>query len=147
MGGHPYWYFVPYEPDTAAALAKLRKREFEAGRYNPVISFLEFSEPAFSQQQPGPAHDSIDDAIEAAAEDGTRSILDIKKIAKTAAYCASCPLAATRLRELYSTDKPSRKLLERHEFFGEIDRGKCVHVVAYKDDEPHEIMFAGYSYD
>jgi hypothetical protein len=39
MGGHPYWYIVPYESDIDAALHKLKQREFEAGRYNPVIRY------------------------------------------------------------------------------------------------------------
>jgi len=39
MGGHPYFYSVPYDPDENAALQRLRQREFFAGRYNPVIPF------------------------------------------------------------------------------------------------------------
>jgi hypothetical protein len=42
MGGHPWFYFVDYEPDVNAALQKLREREFRAGRYNPVVWFPEF---------------------------------------------------------------------------------------------------------
>jgi hypothetical protein len=33
MGGHPYWYFVPFQPDLGTALRSLREREFKAGRY------------------------------------------------------------------------------------------------------------------
>ena len=53
MGADPYWYFVPYEPDIESALQKLRRREFEAGRYNPVIKSMRFplSDPPPS---PGP---------------------------------------------------------------------------------------------
>jgi len=58
MGGEPYWYFVPYQPDFQKALDELREREFRAGRYNPVIDFLEFDEPAFSKQKPGAQHAS-----------------------------------------------------------------------------------------
>jgi hypothetical protein len=32
LGGHPWFYFVEYEPDIDAALQKLRQREFDAGR-------------------------------------------------------------------------------------------------------------------
>jgi hypothetical protein len=42
MGGHPWFYFVDYEPDVNAALQKLRQQEFRAGRYNPAIGFPEF---------------------------------------------------------------------------------------------------------
>jgi hypothetical protein len=37
MGTEPYWYFVEYQSDIDGALQELRKREFEAGRYNPVM--------------------------------------------------------------------------------------------------------------
>jgi hypothetical protein len=44
MGGHPYWYYVPYQDDTQASLDDLRTREFEAGRYSPVIRYLKYDE-------------------------------------------------------------------------------------------------------
>ena len=78
MGGHPYWYFVSYEGDAGQALDALREREFLAGRYNPVLRYIEFDDPGFSAQQPGPQHDSIEAAMEAALEEGTRSILDVR---------------------------------------------------------------------
>ena len=53
MGGHAYWYTVPYQADSQRALDTLREREFRAGRYNPVMRSIEFSEPAFSAQTPG----------------------------------------------------------------------------------------------
>ena len=39
MGGHPWFYCVPYEKDLAKCLEKLRWREFAAGRYNPAEAF------------------------------------------------------------------------------------------------------------
>ena len=42
MGAHPYWYTVNYHPDFDAALNELREREFQAGRYNPAMNFIEF---------------------------------------------------------------------------------------------------------
>ena len=79
MGGHPYWYFVPYQGDLAKTLNALRDREFKAGRYNPVVPFPDFNNPDSFQKAPGAGHASIDDAREAAAEDGTRSILDVER--------------------------------------------------------------------
>jgi hypothetical protein len=147
MGGHPYWYYVPYESDVQSALDKLRAREFAAGRYSPVIPFLEFSEPEFSKQKPGKQHRSIDEAIEASAEEGTRSILDIAKVGKRPDYGIAGPLPSARLTELYDTDKPTREMVDGHEFFETIERGKCVYVVVYAGGKPTELMFAGYSYD
>src|SRR5262245_31674677 len=79
MGGHPYWYVVPYESDIDAALQKLRQREFEAGRYNPVLRLLEFPIGPNSPS-PGPQHASIEEVLETMNEDGTRSILDMMRV-------------------------------------------------------------------
>ena len=79
MGANPYWYFVPYEADFDAALQKLRAREFQSGRYNPVTPFQKFpvdmSVPVLGAQ-----HGSIEEVIDTADESGTRSILDISAV-------------------------------------------------------------------
>jgi hypothetical protein len=148
MGGHPYWYFVPYNKDPQAALDDLREREFKAGRYNPVLPFIDFEEPAFSAQKPGPKHRTIKKAVEASAEEGTRSILDITSISPTSEYCAATPVAGEVLRNLYDTDKPTHEMLvAKMDFLHEIERGKCVYLTVYKDKKPSELLFAGYSYD
>jgi hypothetical protein len=146
MGGHPYWYHVPYRDDVQDALDELREREFRAGRYNPVMPFIEFGDGLLGQQ-PGPDHDSIHAAIEDAMEDGTRSILDIEHVGSHADYGVAAPLSASRLRELYGTERPTRAMVDDHRFFDEIERGKCVYLVVYEGDTPRELMFAGYSYD
>ena len=38
MGSNPYYYFTEYQTDIGDALHKLRKDEFEAGRYDPNLS-------------------------------------------------------------------------------------------------------------
>ena len=45
MGGHPYYYVVPYQQDVERALAVLRENEFRAGRYYPAMPRLTFGEP------------------------------------------------------------------------------------------------------
>ncbi len=60
-------------------MEELRNREFNAGRYNPVIPFPEFPISEDSPS-PGPKHKSIEDALNAAIPDGTRSILDLTKV-------------------------------------------------------------------
>ena len=148
MGGHPYWYFVPYESDVQHALDTLRDREFKAGRYNPVIAFLEFSEPGFLKQQPGAKHRSIDDAVRASDEDGTRSILDIPRVEDQRDYGVAAPVPAAQLREWFDTEHPTHAMLDKpNDLFESIDRGQCVYVVVYESDQPKEILFAGYSYD
>ncbi len=148
MGGHAYWYFVPYESNVQHALDVLRDREFKAGRYNPVIRFLKFGGPDFFKQQPGAKHRSIDDALSASAEDGTRSILDISRVGEHPDYSVAAPVPAERLRELVGTERPTRAMLDQaDDLFESIDRGQCVFVVVYEGDQPKELFFAGYSYD
>ena len=36
---------------------------------------------------------------------------------------------------------------ENNEFFEEIERGQGVYIIVYKDSQPSEIFFGGYSYD
>lgn len=147
MGGEPYWYFVPYEEDVDRALQSLRKREFEAGRYNPVIRFLDFPLTSASPR-PGAKHRSIEAAMEDSGEDGTRSILDIHGIREQAEYGVAAPLSNRMLQALYETIEPTHEMVEANmEFFNDIERGQCVYFTIFKDGKPHELLFAGYSYD
>lgn len=148
MGAHPYWYFVSHRNDLQGVLDELRAREFAAGRYHPVISFIEFSEPDFSRQNPGAKHASIDEAMQAADADGTRSILDIGALGDQPDYGVAAPLPKERLVELFGTARPSRADVEKnHAFFEDIDCGHCVYVIVYEGGKPSEVFFAGYSYD
>jgi hypothetical protein len=160
MGGHPYWYVVPYEKDIDAALQKLKLREFEAGRYNPVIPFLEFpigpNSPA-----PGRQHASIGEAIGSADADGTRSILDMMRgVLRTpykidpnpldmdGPYAGVSPFGEVDLVALFGDARPSRQAVENCDaLWHRLERGTAIYVVLYSNGEPHEIFFAGYSFD
>ena len=147
MGGHAYWYFVPFQPDVQAALDDLREREFRAGRYSPVMMFPPFplgpNAPA-----PGNKHGSIDAAMDAAEESGTRSILDLSEIGDEAAFFTARRMPPEELLDLFGTEKPTREMVEDNmDFFEEIERGQGVCLVVYEEDGPTEIFFAGYSFD
>jgi len=147
MGGEPWFYFVPYQTDINRALQGLRKREFDAGRYNPVTPFPEFPVAA-NAPAPGAQHASIEEAIEAADADGTRSILDIERVSDDPDYGAITPLSEDNIVELFGTSTPTREMIESNEdLFETIDRGQGIYIVAYRDGEPSEIFFAGYSFD
>ncbi|HEY2880905.1 MAG TPA: hypothetical protein VGJ15_00695 [Pirellulales bacterium] len=147
MGGEPYWYFVKYKPDLDAVLQELREREFQAGRYNPVMPSLNFP---VDPNKPGPGrqHNSIEEAFEDADADGTRSILDIQAIGETPDFCVAAPLDEEKLESLYGTTTPTHDMIEDNmDFLEEVERGHCVYALAYKDGQPDEVMFAGYSFD
>ena len=146
MGGHPWWYLVPYEKDVQASLDALRQREFKAGRYNPAEDFPKF--PVDLSHAPGCKHASIEDAREDSDADGTRSILDVSQLSDKPDYDAVAPLDADELMEFFGTIKPTADDVEDCEdLFDQIERGQGIYVIVYKNDEPAQIFFAGYSYD
>ncbi len=52
------------------------------------------------------------------------------------------------LTALYSTDRPTRAMIESSpDFLDEIERGMGVCLVAYEGDRPTWLCFDGYSYD
>jgi hypothetical protein len=147
MGASPYWYFVKYQPDLQQALDELREREFRAGRYYPVMDSPPYPVGP-SSPVPGAGHPSIDEAREDAAEDGTRSILDIEAISDEPDVFRAAPLGADTLQALYGTTKPTRQMIEENmQFLEDVDRGHCIYILTYKDRKPDEILFAGYSFD
>lgn len=147
MGAHPYFYFVKYQPDLNAALEELRQREFQAGRYNPVMPFLTFPiEP--NEEGPGAQHDSIEEAFEDADADGTRSILDLMEVGEEPDFGVAVLLDEETLQSYFGTSQPTREMIENaSDLFEDIERGQGICIIVYKDGQPDEIFFAGYSYD
>jgi hypothetical protein len=146
MGAEPYWYFVKYQRDVNAALQELREREFRAGRYNPVIPYAPFpvgpNPPA-----PGTQHRTIREALQAAGADGTRSILDLEQVSKEPKLGAVAPLPDEALIELYGTTRPTREMVEQGADSEYIERGQGIYIIIYREGQPDEILFAGFSYD
>ncbi len=132
MGAEPYDYTVPYQDDIQQALDQLRAHVFASGEYHGA---------QFSPSTP-------EEALEIAAEDGTRSILDIMRVSDAPDFCCAAPLSATELERYFGTDKPTRAHLEQSDSFWEdIERGHCRYVILYDGDQPQQIYFAGYSFD
>ena len=83
MGAEPYWYIEEFQPDVESTLHALRQREFEAGRYNPVVMFPSNLMPITADSPaPGAQHASMEEAMDDSGEDGTRSILDLHRVAE-----------------------------------------------------------------
>ena len=148
MGAHPYWYTVPYAGDVQMALEALREREFKAGRYNPVMRFINFPITPTSPA-PGPKHASPDDAMEAAAEEGTRSILDIQSVGDEPDFCSARPLSEAELQQDFGTTQPTREHVDNcdMQFLEDLERGHAIYFLIYEDGQPVEVFFAGYSFD
>jgi hypothetical protein len=147
MGGHSYYYFIEYQPDIEAALQDLRQREFEAGRYNPAQPFPRFPIRADSPA-PGAKHESIYEAIEDAAEDGTRSILDIETVSDWPDFNVASPFSEEDLQRYFGTKQPTKEMISRKlDFLGAIRRGHCVYIIVFAAGQPSEIFFGGYSFD
>jgi hypothetical protein len=144
----PYWYLVPYDEDVQAALDELRMREFECGRYNPVMPRLDFIEPGFSRQYRKAQHDSIEDAIMDAGEEGTRSILDIHTVEERANFGIAAPFPKAAYMELYGTERPREKAVRANkEFLRWAAPAQCTYLVIYDEqDQPKHLLFAGRSF-
>jgi hypothetical protein len=142
----PYWYFVPYDADARRALDGLRRREFEAGRYYPVLARMYSGDPNLHHVRPGPIHASLAHAVAAAGDQGTRSILDIDELAPDLAAGVAAPLADRTLREVFDSCKPTHAAVEEHiaELLEDIGPGQCGYLVVYDDDGPAELFFLGY---
>lgn len=146
--GRPYWYLVPYDEDLQGVLDALRHREFAAGRYNPVMRELDFVEPAFSRQYRAAQHDTIEDAIMDADEEGTRSILDIHTVGPRQDFGVAAPLPRAALLTLYGTERPTEYAVRANkDFLRWAAPAQCIYIVTYDDDgAPYSVVFAGRSF-
>jgi hypothetical protein len=132
MGAEPYSYFVPYEASVQSALEKLRADVFKRGEYSTVDL-----DPA-----------SPEEAFELGDADGTASILDIQQITDEPDFCCAAPFKSDELLDYFGTDKPTRAQIEQgDDYWDELERGQARYVVVYKNAQPAELYFAGYSFD
>ena len=58
------------------------------------------------------------------------------------------PLLKDELVRLFGTAEPTRAMIEQNmDFYEDIERGQGVYIILYKDGQPSEIFFGGYSFD
>jgi len=132
MGAEPWQYFVTYQPNLQGALENLRQQEFRAGRFRG------------SELKPA----TIEEAFENMDADGTASILDIESVADESDFCVVAPLPKDELVRLFGTAEPTHAMIEQNmDFYEDIERGQGVYIIVYKDGQPSEIFFGGYSFD
>jgi hypothetical protein len=92
----------------------------------------------------------IAEAMGAAAETGTRSILDldIAHVRADPDFCDAAALSDDELESYFGTTRPTREMvIESNDLLSDIDGGHCRYVVSYERDLPSEIHFVGYSFD
>ena len=141
MGAEFWKYYTPFRGDVSTSLEELRVLEFEGGRYHR------------SERHPT----TIPEAVRNAGADGTRSILDMEGISTSPEPGAVSPVPRASLLAIFGTDRPTRPMAERafrirdsaalDELIEAIGRGEGRYFVLYRDDEPEEVFFCGYSYD
>ena len=99
--------------------------------------------------------------LEESAPDGTQSILDLTQISDKPQIFAACPLSKNELQEIFQTTEPTREMIEAillneaeiedwnpwARFWESIGRGEGRYILLYKDGQPTELFFAGYSFD
>lgn len=145
---------------------------FEAGRYNPLNPFpLDFDlNQSVKEIEPDVVSSkSIEEAIEAAMESGTRSILDINKVADEPGPGIATSIPSNYLSRFFRTDQPTREMVEASLFeeypemeeeedveyyedgiidiYDLVSRGFCRQIIIYENNHPSEICFFWYSWD
>jgi hypothetical protein len=132
MGGHAYQYVVPFQEDAQAALDALRADVFARAEYFGADT--------------GPR--SIQEAVARSGESGTRSILDIDRIAEVPDYCRAAPLTPAEEATYFGGAKPTVTMIEECDrLWEDLERGKARYVVGYEDGVATHLVFVGYSFD
>jgi hypothetical protein len=107
------------------------------------------------ERQALPKPTSIEALLQWNAEDGTHSIIDINKITPTPDFGAAAPLSNEELKRIFGTEKPTREMIKSKEkdfaVFLQEELGRSrwqgTYIVIYKENQPVEIYFIGYSGD
>ena len=95
---------------------------------------------------------TIEEALEAQAESGTHSILDIAGVSSKPAFGHVRLFPPEKLVEFFGSHTPSHAQIEEAYDFGSLEdfvseRWEGIYIIAYRDGSPSEIFFAGCSGD
>jgi hypothetical protein len=101
---------------------------------------------------PAPKPRSIEELLEQEGENGTHSILDITCISARPKFAAISPFPQSKLVYYFNSDKPTHSVIEDRHEWGSLEkftskRWQGIYIVAYRDEKPNEIFFAGCSGD
>ena len=136
MGAESYRSVTKYQEDTEQALSDLQQQIFAAGEYR-------YSEDAEAGD--------IDEAREFAAEDGTKSVLDIYGISDEPTMAHAALVTDDEARSWFGCteidEKDIHKIDDCSDFWTSMDRGEARYLILYKDGKPSQYYFAGLSFD
>lgn len=101
---------------------------------------------------PGPKPQTIEALLEQEAENGTHSILDIMCISTRPKFGAISPFPESKLLYYFNSEKPTHAVIEDRYEWGSLEkfiskRWQGIYIIAYRDEKPNEIFFAGCSGD
>ncbi len=136
MGASGWIYFVPYQEDAEAALQALRQDIFRQGKYY---------RPTWRV-----APTSMDEALSAAKDSGTHSIIDMLGVSTQPTFQHVSLLSPETLETLIHTARPDRAAVEdkRYFLYERIKKRWYGHYfVVYAGDQPESLCFIGVSGD
>jgi hypothetical protein len=99
--------------------------------------------------EPGDRPGSIDELLEAVAEDGTHSILDIQSTGRRRGFGVAIPYPARAIEQVFGTDQPTHEQVEESwaDVAERLERWEAHYLVVYKKGKPAEYAFIGCSGD
>lgn len=91
---------------------------------------------------------SIKEAVKRSGESGTRSILDIERIAKTPASCCAALLTNEEMAHYFAGQTPMIRMVEEcKDLWNDLERGMARCVLIHEGGAPKELVFVGYPFD
>lgn len=136
MGASVWSYLVPYDPDIAGVLQRLRWEVFERREY--VETCDEDDVPT-----------SPDQVLDLQPHSGSHSIIDMMGVADSPARFRVAPYTDAQLQQIFGSSRPSREQLEAWQDTPAATEPTWVgrYVVTYTAGRPDGIAFFGASGD
>ena len=119
------------------------------------LTILQGRQSLLEERETLPKPTSIETLLQWNAEEGTHSIIDIEQVAQAPSFGVVAPLSNEEIKSFFGTEKPTRTMVENKEgaltvfLQNELGRSRWqgTYIVVYKENEPTEIYFTGYSGD
>ena len=166
MGASGWKYFVPYQSDITKSLNELREQVFQSGNYYKREAFWQdMDEDEYTDEEDEDLRQdwidwlqrmksmkeptTIEELILWNEEEGTHSIIDITEISPTHEFGKAAPLDAQQLMNLFSTENPSRSMVEQkvNEIAQLREGWEATYIIVYENGLPDQIFFTGYTGD